>query len=509
MSGRLAIVGGGPRAVFALECLARRHASGSSVPSAIDIFEPRPLLGTGSAYVLDQPDWIRLNVPIEVLTGESAPKRRGPGEEDDYPPRSAAGRYLVGLAHTSIAALTSTDVRHVHSAVTSMERSDGGFVLGPVESPPIYDDVLIVSGHAGEWSGQLGSGTEGRPVVPALPIDRLMAFADRHRPKRALIRGASLTAIDAMLGLTQGMGGSFVRDPDGSGSTYVAGETDVRLTMLSRSGRLMSAKTESVVLARYRVNETAAPYIAEFERSGPPDVERLIRDVAAALGRSISEALDPSTVIEEALDRPDDDHCRDRLERSLRMARGLEPPDAAWAVGQAWRCCYSSLVRLQRSVARRDSTATLGWDGYSERVAELERLAFGPPPVNVEKMLALMDSGHLSVEKVGIRPWGDWVADHDIVVDAVSAPPGIEHVEDPVWAGLLAAGLVSRAPYGRGIRVDEAAGCLDAEGFDAPGLSAVGRMTEDFVLGNDTLSRSMHTEMERWADRLCRLREQV
>src|SRR5699024_5912956 len=62
----LAIVGGGPRAVYALEALARRAAD-RRLPSRIDVYEPRPQLGTGMAYAPDQPDWVSLNIPDHAL----------------------------------------------------------------------------------------------------------------------------------------------------------------------------------------------------------------------------------------------------------------------------------------------------------------------------------------------------------------------------------------------------------------------------------------------------------
>ena len=41
--------------------------------------------------------------------------------------------------------------------------------------------------------------------------------------------------------------------------------------------------------------------------------------------------------------------------------------------------------------------------------------------------------------------------------------------------------------------------CRGADGAVTPGLSAIGRPTEDSVIGNDTLSRTLHPQAERWA----------
>ena len=54
----------------------------------------------------------------------------------------------------------------------------------------------------------------------------------------------------------------------------------------------------------------------------------------------------------------------------------------------------------------------------------------------------------------------------------------------------------------RGLEVADDASCIDAGGNLTRGLSAIGRPTEDSVIGNDTLSRSLHPHAERWAQRV-------
>ena len=47
--------------------------------------------------------------------------------------------------------------------------------------------------------------------------------------------------------------------------------------------------------------------------------------------------------------------------------------------------------------------------------------------------------------------------------------------------------------------------CLASDGTRIRGLSALGRPTEDVVIGNDTLSRSLHSAADLWAERVARL----
>ena len=46
--------------------------------------------------------------------------------------------------------------------------------------------------------------------------------------------------------------------------------------------------------------------------------------------------------------------------------------------------------------------------------------------------------------------------------------------------------------------------CRARDGSLSPGLSAIGRPTEDSVIGNDTLSRTLHPHADRWAGSVVR-----
>ncbi len=182
------------------------------------------------------------------------------------------------------------------------------------------------------------------------------------------------------------------------------------------------------------------------------------------------------------------------------MATGLAAPNGDWALGQAWRMLYPVLVTRQRQVARDRHAPLLGHARAAGWAAQLERLAFGPPPVNAAKLAALMTAGAVEV-RAGDAASTARRLGAAAVVDGVLAPPGVRAVHDPLWTGLLGSGTVGAGPRSRGIRIDEDANCLDAHDHPVPGLSAAGRVTEDVVMGNDTLVR-MHPELDRWARRL-------
>ena len=183
----------------------------------------------------------------------------------------------------------------------------------------------------------------------------------------------------------------------------------------------------------------------------------------------------------------------DELERSLEVGSGLAPPDLSWALGHSWRALYPAIVaRLGNDGLLEDD-----WPAFRHLSAELERVAFGPAPINAAKLLALADAGHVDLAgAAGGKPQAD------VIVEAVLPGPGVVIGNDSVVALLVADGYARLARRRRGIDVDTDGFCRSANGSSVTGLAAIGRPTEDAVIGNDTLSRTLHPHSDRWARRV-------
>ena len=76
------------------------------------------------------------------------------------------------------------------------------------------------------------------------------------------------------------------------------------------------------------------------------------------------------------------------LRRSLAIEAGLAPPDWQWAVGYAWRALYPTIVEQLSG----DEIGADRWPRFRRFGAKMERLAFGPPPLNAAKLLALIQA---------------------------------------------------------------------------------------------------------------------
>jgi len=478
------------------------HAAPNPGPLEVTIFEPHPDLGAGPAYAHDQPEFLLMNFPASRV---DVSWRGGPGPPSDlkrshsisfaewhgldpdladrwYPPRALVGRYLCDVARELLrSAPFSVELRSAR--VGRIERAGGCWSLDSPSGARDFDEVLLAVGH--------GQAAASDPSGPALGAT-----------DRVGIRGFGLTAIDLILGLTEGRGGRFEEDGRGRLVYEPSGHEPARILPRSRSGRPMLVKPEP--------GRSPAPresVVEAFELGGRriralgPDaaIEGLAATLASLCGelllleRADAEAGEWLSAACELRLGPCDDPVG-AIKRSLRIDRGERSPDLPWALGLAWREVYPAIVeRFSHGGLRASERAT-----FLSLASEFERLAFGPPPVNAAKLLALVDAGILSPSS---GPQADFDR-IDVEINAVIAPPGLHEAQAPL-GGLRSAGFLRLPPGARGIEVNRETRCVGADGSITPGLAACGRLTEDWLIGNDTLNRSLHPEVDRWAAAVC------
>lgn len=493
---RVAIVGCGPKGTYALERLLARAAEGPAGGIEVVAFEPHPFPGAGPAYDPRAGAHLLMNYPAAKidLTHPSEPRSYvGPSfvewsgwEPDAYPSRAMVGRYLNG-GLLDLLDGASIPVRIEGRRARELRRVDCGWRVGAGggERGETFDEVLLAIGHQ---------------TLPPPALEGVESGSE------VALRGFGLTAIDLALELTEGRGGWFVGAPT-NGLRYLAsGHEPARIRPWSRSGRPMLVKPdlpdagsalagEAVAAARRRLAKLPGRVSLQRLVGVEVDLARELLVLAAGLEGAGMVAEEIRSWFERAASGRLST-CAEPSEpiaHSLAVERGAAGPGVEWAIGAAWRESYPAIVaRLSHGgLRRRDRLA------FRTLAAELERLSFGPPAINAAKLLALAEARILDLSDP-LRP-----ADpEDLCVDARIAPPGLHSGQEPMGS-LIAAGAI-RVPTGlRGIEIDRDARCIGHGGSPTPGLSASGRMTEDWVLGNDSLSRSLHPELDGWARRVC------
>ncbi|MCC5950102.1 MAG: FAD/NAD(P)-binding protein [Nitriliruptoraceae bacterium] len=560
---RIAIVGMGPRGFGCLERLAI-ELSRRPVDRAVHVtlHDPAPHPGAGPIYAPDQPDEMLMNLAVRHVTAWStdASERLGVAGEDlerwlarhhptwalasGYVPRRLVGAYFeaafgVLLAHLPVG-LAVTSVR---AEVTDLRRDEGRWLVchGESAADRRVDEVVCTVGH-GLWS----HGGRPGPLLTMAPAGSARVISPPYPVRQALgldavpagavvgVRGFALTFIDVALHLTVGRGSTFdgMQEFVSAGApwpVHVAGADAVaRLVPWSRTGAPLAAKPGPGLAAAAAELEPDWIALRAALRTagvgaGTPDPLTVISSTLAHAARTalrrlgvrvddraravIAATLDPDPIRAVGQDLHDGPAALAAMRRSAEVALGRRAPDAAWALGEVWRQGYPGLVeRVGHGglpVQDRPYLAVLA--------RRMERLGFGAPVDNIAPLVALADAGTLdlrSVQRGGVLTDRGRLRDGagaprpvDVVVDSVLPSPGAAR-RAPLWGALLRRGVIRTGAATRGVEVSRDATCIGRDGRPAPGLAAVGRVTEGWVLGNDTLNRTLHPETERWARRI-------
>ncbi len=550
---RVAIAGVGPKGLFALErLLSHARAAGTSARLVVDLYEAHPHPGAGPVYDPEQPEYLRMNFAAEHLNlwceGSLAVpaaerlsfldwrRETGDGASNDrYPPRADVGRYLAdGLARMRRHAPPGVEIALRAEPVRALERDDGAWTVltcgGAARAG--YDEVLVAVGHrtsAGDWPA--GPWPHAAPLVPRVfPVARWLSPQRVAAGATVAVRGFALTFLDAALALTEGRGATFGTDGHPYRLRHVPADGEAGLIVpFARVGRPMLAKPEPGLAAGVPALEeiagaARAQVLALAGDAGVRDALPAVLAPAAAAsllaargheprGERLRRAADAArawlTAACDGAIPPAGLGPAEEIERSLAVGAGLAAPDLSWALGHTWRSVYPALVTRLGG----DGLPEGGWPAFHRLAAQMERVAFGPPAVNAAKLLALVEAGrvdlrHVAAGRIAEREATTVIRSErgetavDVVVDAVLAEPGARRSDTGLLERLVADGHARIAGGRRGLDVTSDAGCVGAGGARTAGLSAVGRPTEDSVIGNDTLSRTLHPQADAWAARV-------
>ncbi len=465
------------------------------MPLRVAWFEPGTL-GAGRVWEPTQPQHLVLNVDASIidLTSTLIPASYRAWEAsrglpaDPWPPRGRVGAHLAWAAEQLLASPNLQVQQHL-DVVGSVSRSEAGWCVLTANSSTTCGEVLLVTGHQG------GAG----PDHPHIMAD----LANAGPSHRVVVRGAALTAMDVVLDLTAGRGGTWVEESHTpEGLRYVASGREPRsIALWSRSGVLLQPKPER---PDPQVKAAVRPHAARLASLHDPDHEWWGVVVAAARSAAATKGFDLATGdLFDALDQ--DDPCPDpwgRWRSDLHRSAGQVDQTPQWWLGRAWAHCYQEVTRSLERRPRHSAT----WPQWRRRAARLERWAFGPPSDTVRRLLVLESAGLLTLTRT--RPSGE----HHLI-DAVTAGPGVlagpapwvgeleqrPESPNPLWEDLLVSGHAQVRPGERGAFTTAHGICVSAAGTESVGLAALGRPVEDPVIGHDTLQRSLHPDARRWA----------
>lgn len=520
---RIAMVGGGPKCLFALLELHEKLRDNPFPKVEIDVYDPYPP-GAGRVWNVAQPQELRINVRAEIIDASFS---LGPysfdqwrndklplDSEDPFPPRALVGQYLHEQFER-LAQGSPIKVEHRAFIVEEIKHLEAGWQVVTGRGVEMYDEIVLATGHG--ITGQKVAKSPSTILANALTVQRTELETTKiPAGSTVVVRGAALTAYDVVLALTEGTGGLWktVPTPFGPILHYVpSGREPSRIIMTSRRGISMMPKPLAVDA---RVQETLETYRSKLRTWGNQEgrnieqLSRILVHCALAIARINGVEVTEKTLRKTARlgiskQLSSATNPLEQMRYSLEGNRGVKPKTPEWIWGVVWSGLYSRLV---------EALSRIEWDLDSRQefnliAANFERMTFGPPEPTALKLLALYEAGLLSHELAGQHETFSHNWRGRITVDAVTISPGVLSAASPkgepisaLFQGLLDEGEVVVRAGERGILTDTDGTCINVYGQRNETLSALGRPTEDPTLGHDTLNRSLHPEYQRWAQRI-------
>ncbi len=526
---RIAIVGCGPRGLQCLEALSRRLTADQLSAIEISIFDPAKKFGAGCVYNTSQSRTLKMNFATQNIdfwkTDALATTKRSESligwlqvnypnlaMSDAFVPRAIVGEYLhdcfqqVRRHVQQFAKVTAH-----HQIVEDLVPEAGGWRLLCGGTSHSFDRVVLTTGHEGMRAAD--AIRDAKEQVAVYPVE--LNLSTQRIPARATVhvRGFGLTSIDAALMLTEGRGGKFVDEE--LLPRYIASHAEPSsIHITSRSGRPMLAKptakiepiADSFWISFRERLESLQPKHGELNFAS--DIWKVILQAASELlncyvvnsnGDSIANGIQGKATSVRNVDdwfrgwlryKMCASSARSAMLQSWAVATGRRPVDIPFALGESWRRLYPQLVGL------------IGFGGlahgqmasYRFTSCEMERIAFGPPAESIGKLLRLIRDRRVTI--------GSTLSTNtrfDVCVNAVIAGPH-ELASGGPLAKLLQRQLLELDDSSGGVRVRPDGAVESRVLGNHRGLAVFGRATEGWIVGNDTLSRTLHGQIERWAE---------
>ncbi|SNR39926.1 FAD-NAD(P)-binding [Maribacter sedimenticola] len=578
---KIAIVGFGPKGLYGLERLTaflKDRAISKNVE--VHIFNSTSFFGAGDVYRTDQPHCLIMNYangninvwpkqlpkPIPNHTPDFVAwlKERNVKKSSttDFAPRAMVGTYLNESYHKLISHLpvNVNVVPHI-GWVVNVENSKPGFALyytneKEQESTIAVDQILFTTGHITYKSHIAPKRASENNIGFIYPTDKKLVVV---APGTSVaIKGMGLTCIDAVLALTEGRGGNFIKNADNFFNYVASGQEPKQMHLFSRSGLPMVPRdgtplddkplqffTEKALIkikARRPINfnETLLPLIKKefywayyrtlfqqygWELKGGLDFEKIRAQVVQfhkqfrnvtyfSWQRIVNPFAEKRNITNGEL--------REYIQFLIHQAELGADKSPFIAAVSTWRK-ISPLFNELYSYGGLDAASHKEFDTYYFGL--FNRLSYGPPIENMKKILALHTSGLLnfsfakSVTVVKGNDDGEWSLIGEkrketkvqFLINATIPRAGQQGFKNELYQNLEKNKYItpfinsSSSTYHPGcIALNKNGNPVNEYGEVNKAFTFYGTPTEGITYDNDTLSRTRNDFATIWAKYICK-----
>jgi hypothetical protein len=598
----VAIVGLGPKGLYCLErLLAEVNARPLRHALHVHIFNRSAHFGASPIYDPEQPEYILVNVcvgEVDLWTAEDPPIVAGRGPTfvswyqetfrpdapltgNEYLSRALVGRYLMDgfqriLNHLPPKLKVSCHVGEVVDIRSNGMAYEVEFLANSDHAEKIpADKVLLATGHSrvepGDEEKCYQEFANRHPRLAFIPFvyPVVKSMGTIPADTRVAIKGIGLSFIDAVLELTEGRGGRFIRSADGSLSYAAGGKEPLSIIPFCRSGLPMAPKADDLPPFMRPLTFFTPGALAELRRKKAGDKLDLESDLWPLFELEM-ELHYYRVVIGEGKEREELEACgsdreamRHVIDSYLRAHPGQESFDYRQALdpvnGRHFASGKEFVLFVEQYMEREIARARQGQAGCGVKAAidvwyevrkelgsvlrfggltpeshrklieyyfpRFKRIVFGPPTINIEKLLALLRAGLLDFS-VARRPRvltneddgcfelrcdeiPGTVTQAEILIDTRYPSTNIPLDAMPLYRSLCRRGMV-RAYENRSLSAEGSEYCpgaidmmegsnfvINAEGAVNEDISVIGIPTEGNLVGNKTIVRDNYPSI--WA----------
>ncbi|MEP2240291.1 MAG: FAD/NAD(P)-binding protein [Maribacter sp.] len=573
----IGIIGFGPKGFYGFERLiAYLNEAKISNTVQVHVFNSTSFLASGDVYRLDQPEYLIMNYanrninswvlqePFSSATetpdfltwlADNGHKNTAAGK---YAPRALVGNYLADcyqyvLDHLPINVQV---VKHI-GTVTNMTKQKNSYQVFYKDKATsrkeavICNKVLFTTGHH-SFKAQ-----KNKSVISENKIDFIYPTNEKLKPitpgTSVAIKGFGLTAIDAILALTEGRGGNFENSDTGNLEYISSGNEPYKIYPFSRTGVPMVPRNDSlaVVTDLYFLTEDV---VTELKKNKPVSFNGTLLPLIkkefyfsyyTVLFRNYGHQFyfdDDFKVMEKQVkyfheDYPDSPvfnweaiinpfkeksvlstkEIQVYLQFLIDEANDGEEKSPLLAAVATWRK-ISPVFNELYSFGGLDAVSHKEFDTYYFGL--FNRLSYGPPVENMQKIVALCNAGILdftyaksatiSIDGVNrnfsLQIENGQRTEINYLVNATISRAKEGKFENELYQNLLENGLIrefenkTKTGYKPGcIEISKAGNAIDGNGHVNTDISFYGTPTEGITCDNDTLSRTRNDFASIWA----------